>query len=311
MACQYTAGLLALTGSPSLRNDLVPLLSTQPFLAVGWDDVKDGGPAILLIVALLVVASALFRAVFPRVARTAILRGASTPDEEMDKRADTIIHVVQRTAGVGVLLIGVITILNEVGVDITAIVTGLGITGLALALGAQTLVRDGINGIFLLAEDQYRTGDVVRIADVTGTVESISLRRTIVRDDDGVVHSVPNGSINVVSNYTRDFARVNVKVQVAYGEDLSRVNDVIERVGKELSADSDFRELIIDPPVPGYVESIGDGGVTVLVSARARPSARWEVAADLRRRLAEAFVREAVRVPFASVKADAHVRSSP
>src|SRR6266540_4160227 len=184
----------------------------------------------------------------------------------MDKRADTIIHVVERTAGVAVLLIGIITILNEVGVNITAIVTGLGITGLALALGAQTLVRDGINGIFLLAEDQYRTGDVVRIADVTGTVESISLRRTIVRDDDGVVHSVPNGSINVVSNYTRDFARVNVKVQVAYGEDLARVNKIVEQVGKELAGDARFRELIIDPPVPGYAESIGDGGVTVLVS---------------------------------------------
>jgi len=289
----------------------MPLLSAQPFLAVGWDDVKDEGPAILLIVGLLIVASALFRAIFPRVARTAILRGASAPDEEMDKRADTIIHVVQRTAGVAVLLIGLITILHEVGVDITAIVTGLGITGLALALGAQTLVKDGINGIFLLAEDQYRTGDVVRIADVTGTVESISLRRTIVRDDDGVVHSVPNGSINVVSNYTRDFARVNVKVQVAYGEDLARVNQIVERAGKELAADPSFRDLIIDPPLPGYVESIGDGGVTVLVSARARPSARWEVAAEMRRRLAEAFVREGVRVPFASVKTDENVKSSP
>src|SRR5881397_3105461 len=223
MVCQYTAGLPAPVGSPSLRGDLMPLMSTQPFLAVGWDDVKDERPAILLIVAVLLVASALFRAVFPRVARTAILRGASAPDEEMDKRADTIIHVVQRTAGIAVLLIGLITILNEVGVDITAIVTGLGITGLALALGAQALVRDGINGIFLLAEDQYRTGDVVRIADVTGTVESISLRRTIIRDEDGVVHSVPNGAINVVSNYTRDFARANVRVAVSYGEDLTKV----------------------------------------------------------------------------------------
>jgi small conductance mechanosensitive channel len=290
---------------------LLPPLSTQPFLAVGWDDVKDEGPAILLIVAVLIAASALFRAIFPRLARTAILRGATAPDEEMDKRADTIIHVVQRSAGVAVLLIGLITILNEVGVDITAIVTGLGITGLALALGAQTLVRDGINGIFLLAEDQYRTGDVVRIADVTGTVESISLRRTIVRDDDGVVHSVPNGSINVVSNYTRDFARVNVKVQVAYGEDLTRLNQVVEKVSKELVADSRFREMIIDPPAPGYVESIGDGGVTVVVSARARPSARWEVAAEMRRRLAEALVREGVRVPFTTAAPEAAARKAP
>ena len=282
-----------------------------PFLAVGWDDVKDDGPTILLIVLVLFVASAVFRAVFPRVARAAILRGATTPDEEMDKRADTIIHVVERSAGAALLLIGIITVLNEVGVDITAIVTGLGITGLALALGAQTLVRDGINGIFLLAEDQYRTGDVVRIADVTGTVESISLRRTIIRDDDGVVHSVPNGSINVVSNYTRDFARVNVRVQVAYGEDLSRVTDVIARVGKELAADSAYKSAIIEPPAPGRVESVGDSGVTINVTARARPPARWDVAAELRRRLAEAFVKEGVRVPFASVGAETPGAAEP
>jgi len=272
-----------------------------PFLTLDWQDIKDDGPRILLIIAVLILASAVFRALFPRIARAAILRGASTPDEEMDKRADTIIHVVQRTAGVAVLLIGIITILDDIGVDVTAVVTGLGITGLALALGAQALVRDGINGIFLLAEDQYRTGDVVRIADVTGTVESISLRRTIIRDEDGVVHSVPNGSIGVVSNYTRDFARVNVKVQVAYGEELSRVSEVIERVGKEMAADSSFGPLLIDPPMPGRVESVGEGGVTLSVTAQARPSARWDVAAELRRRLAEAFYAEGIRVPFASV----------
>jgi small conductance mechanosensitive channel len=271
-----------------------------PLLEIGWSDVGR----ILLIIAVLVVASVVFRAVFPRIARAAILRGASTPDEEMDKRADTIIHVVQRTAGVAVLLIGIITILDDVGVDITTIVTGLGITGLALALGAQTLVRDGINGIFLLAEDQYRTGDVVRIADVTGTVESISLRRTIVRDEDGVVHSVPNGSIGVVSNYTRDFARVNVPIQVAYGENLTRVYEVIERAGKEMAKDPDFGPLLIEPPKPGRVESVGDGGVTLSVVAQARPAARWDIAAELRRRLAEAFLAEGVRVPFASVRAE-------
>jgi small-conductance mechanosensitive channel len=288
-----------------------------PLLAIEWQDIQDKAPTILLIVGVIMVVSAVFRAVFPRLARTAILRGASTPDDEMDRRADTIIHVVQRTAGVAILLIGLVTILNEVGVNITAIVTGLGIAGLALALGTQALVRDAINGIFLLAEDQYRTGDVVRIADHTGTVESISLRRTVIRDDDGVVHSVPNGSIGVVSNYTRDFARVNVNVQVAYGEELSRVSEVIERVGKEMAADSAFGPLLIEPPKPGRVESVGEGGVTLSVTAQARPAARWDVAAEVRRRLAEAFLAEKIRVPFASVtaedaaKADGVDRGSP
>jgi moderate conductance mechanosensitive channel len=275
-----------------------------PLLALDWDDIQNDGPTVLLIIAIVAIVSGIFRAIFPRVARAAILRGASAPDEEMDKRADTIIHVVQRTAAGVIALIGGIVILDEIGVDITAIITGLGIAGLALALGTQALVRDTINGIFLLAEDQYRTGDVIRIADVTGTVESISLRRTIVRDDDGVVHIVPNGAINVVSNYTRDFAVVNVKVQVAYGEDLARVNAVIQHVGKELASDRRYRKLILEPPQPGRVESVGDAGVTVTVTARARPAARWDVAGELRRRLADTFLREGVRVPFASVASE-------
>ncbi|HET8944690.1 MAG TPA: mechanosensitive ion channel domain-containing protein [Dehalococcoidia bacterium] len=273
-----------------------------PFLTSTWDQIEDKAPDVAFIIVVLLVAYAIFRTIFPRVARTAMMRGAHPPDEEMAKRADTIVGVVHRTAGIGVILIGAITIMREMGVDITAIVTGLGITGLALALGAQALVRDAINGIFLLAEDQYRRGDVIKIADVTGTVEDISLRRTIIRDEDGVVHSVPNGSIGVVSNYTRDFAQVNVPVRVSYGEDLERVRGITEAVGRELAADARFGSLITEKPALRAVESVGEDGVKVTVTARTRPTARWEVAAELRRRLAEAFLREGVKVPYGTSK---------
>jgi small conductance mechanosensitive channel len=282
-----------------------------PLLAIEWQDVQDKTPPVLLIIAIVLAVYLLFRTFFPHLVRATILRGATTPDEEMDQRANTIIHVVQRTTEVLIIVIGFIVILDEIGVDITAIITGLGIAGLALALGTQTLVRDAINGIFLLAEDQYRTGDVVQIADRTGTVESISLRRTVIRDDDGVVHSVPNGSISVVSNYTRDFARVNVRVQVAYGEELSRVTRVIEQVSQEMAKDSRIRPLLMDAPKPGRVESVGDGGVTITVTAQARPTARWDLAAELRRRLAEAFLAEGIKVPFASVTTDSATVSQP
>ena len=270
-----------------------------------WDEVESwlttSGLTILLIVGLLALAYLVFRTMFPRIARATLLRRAEGRDEEMQKRTDTIIGVIDRSLGLALLLVAVVTILPELGVNITAIVTGLGITGLALALGAQTLVRDGISGIFLLAEDQYRRGDVIRIADVTGTLEEITLRRTIIRDDDGVVHSVPNGSIGVVSNYTRDFARVNVQVRVAYGEDLSRVASVIDHVGAELAKDKRYAQLITDSPKAGRVESVGDAGVTITVTTRTKPSARWEIAAELRRRLADAFLAEGVRVPFPTV----------
>lgn len=274
---------------------------TLPLLASTWDEIKDKTPDIAFIVGVLLLAFAVFRLVFPRVARTAMMRGAHPPDEEMARRADTIIGVVDRTAGIGVVLIGAITVMREVGVDITAIVTGLGITGLALALGAQALVRDAINGIFLLAEDQYRRGDVIRIAEVTGTVEDITLRRTIIRDEDGVVHSVPNGNISVVSNYTRDFAQVNVPVRVAYGEDLDRVRSIVDIVGREMRTDPHFGQLITDSPSLRAVDSVGEEGIRATVTVRARPSARWEVAGELRRRLADAFLREGIHVPFATL----------
>jgi len=281
-----------------------PVLSLVegPFLIADWDEfetwLEHSGKDILLIAALAAAAYLLFHAIFPRLLRTAVLRGVARPDEETQKRIDTLVAVADRTVALVAFVLAAITILPEAGINITALVTGVGITGLAVALGTQALVRDAVNGIFLLAENQYRKGDVIRIADVTGTVEEITLRRTIIRDEDGVVHSVPNGAISVVSNYTRDFAQVNVDVRVSYGEDLSRVNALIDRVGRELAAEAHYKRLISDVPKAARIESVGDAGVTVTVSARTRPSARWEVAGELRRRLADAFVAEGIRVPF-------------
>jgi small conductance mechanosensitive channel len=268
-----------------------------------WDDIEDwlksDGTDIVLIIAITFAAFMIFRSLFPRLARAAMHSAPRPPDVEMQQRADTIISVVDRTVGVLLFLIAFITILAEFGVNVTAIVTGLGITGLALALGSQQLVKDGINGIFLLAEDQYRTGDVVTIAGVTGTVEVISLRRTILRDEDGVVHVVPNGSISVVANYTRDYAQVNVAVRVAVGEDLERVHGVVSRVAEKMAAEADIGQLLIEPPVVRRVESVGDDGLTLIVSTRVRPAARWQIAGELRQRLSEAFLRENIRVPYA------------
>jgi len=271
-------------------------------LASDWDNteywLRHSGAHIVGILAALFVAYVIFRAVFPRVAKAAMMRGAHPPDEEMRRRSDTIVGTIDGSARVVFFVLALVTVLPEFGVNIVAIVTGLGIGGLALALGSQAAVKDAVNGIFLLAEDQYRTGDVVTIANVTGTVEAISLRRTILRDEDGVVHSVPNGAIDVVSNRTRDYAQVNVDVQVSYGEDLKKVRGVVENVAKAMTADSTVGPLLLEPPHVNRVDSVGDGAVTITVSARGRPAARWQVESELRQRLAEAFLQEKVQVPF-------------
>ena len=273
-----------------------------PLLRSNWDDIQDWlddhGSDIGISLVFVLIAYVLFRALFPRIARAAMMRSAHPPDAEMEARADTIIAVVDRTARLALVLIAIITVLPEFGVNITAIVTGLGISGLALALGSQQLVRDGINGMFLLAEDQYRTGDVVTIAGVTGTVETITLRRTVLRDDDGVVHSVPNGSITVVANHTRDYAQVNLDVRVSVGEDLARVRQVIEDIRAQAQANPEARDIFLDGPRMLRLESVGDDGMTIRVTARTRPTARWEAAGELRQRLSEAFLSAGIKVPY-------------
>jgi len=266
-----------------------------------WDDVSDwlagDGARILGVVVVALLIDLAIHRIVPHALQLAIerqMRDASP--EEVEQRSRTLSSVFTGTGRAIITVIALLTLLPLAGVNITAIVTGFGITGLALALGAQALVRDTINGTFLLVEDQYRKGDVVRIAEITGAVEEITLRRTLIRD--GVLPSIPNGTISVVSNFTRDYAQVNLEVRVAYGEDLSRVAAVIDRVGRELAADAHYKPLISEAPRTARVESVGDAGVAVTVSARTRPTARWEVAAELRRRLADAFVAEGVRVPF-------------
>jgi len=278
---------------------MLPHLVSDPT----WDDVGDwlagdGARIAGIIVAALIIDFALHRIV-PQALRLAVERRlAEMPGDEVGQRVQTLSSVFTGTGRAIIALVALLTMLPLAGINIGPLLAGAGITGLAIALGAQALVRDTINGVFLLVEDQYRRGDVVRIAEVTGTVEEITLRRTLLRDQDGVLHSVPNGTVSVVSNFTRDFARVNIEVRVSYGEDLTRVAGIIDGVGKALAEDAKYRALISEAPRTARVESVGDAGVVITVSALTRPAARWEVAGELRRRLADAFVAEGVRVPF-------------
>src|SRR3970040_1191232 len=250
---------------------MLPYLVTAP----GWDDVSDwlagDGARILGVVAVALLIDLAIHRIVPHALRLAIerqMRDAS-PDE-IDQRSRTLSSVFTGTGRALISVIALLTLLPLAGVNITAIVTGFGITGLALALGAQALVRDTINGPFLLVEDQYRKGDVVRISEHTGAVEEITLRRTLIRDQDGVLHSIPNGTISVVSNFTRDYAQVNLEVRVAYGEDLSRVAEIIDGVGRDLAADATYGDLISEAPRTARVEQGGDAGGAVTVSGLTR-----------------------------------------
>ena len=194
------------------------------------------GMRIIGIVLVGAIAYLIFQKIVPRfIRRTIAVKMKDKPDVEVQKRGKTLSNVIRNTVGILIIVLVFITILPEVGVNIGPFLAGLGIFGLAIGFGAQSLVKDIINGLFILTENQYGIGDVVKVAGIAGLVEEINLRRTILRDLDGIVHYIPNGEINIASNFTKGYSRVNMNISVAYGEDLDRVIDVINQTCTAMS----------------------------------------------------------------------------
>ncbi len=217
---------------------------------------------------------------------------------EVGKRMDTIDTLGTRVIRAFVVLIALVMILGELNLDIGPAIAGLGVAGIAVGFGAQSLVRDYFNGALILIENQFSVGDVVAIGGVSGVVEDFSLRRTTLRDLSGVVHTVPNGDIHVASNSTRTWARVNEDVQVAYDTDFDHAIEVINAVGRGLYDDPDWRRKLMEPLSVLRVNALEDSGVSLKVTGAVRASEQWAVAGEFRRRLLSAFVAEGIEIPF-------------
>jgi moderate conductance mechanosensitive channel len=272
---------------------------------VDWLTTHGARIGALLVLAL--VASWIARRVIPRTVRLALARQRvdqieeaqeAIAVEEMAKRASTLATVIVRSIEVTAFALAAIIALGEAGFQLGPLIAGAGVVGLAIGFGAQTLVRDVLGGLFILLENQYAEGDVVNIAGIGGTVSAVNLRRTVLRDIDGIVHTVPNGEVGISSNLTRSFARVNLDVTVGYGEDLDRVRDVIDAVGAELAADPEWSPKILEPPAVLRVNALGDSGIDVKVLGSVRPMKQWEVAGELRKRIKQAFDREGIEIPY-------------
>ncbi len=180
-------------------------------------------------------------------------------------------------------------ILPLFGINMGPLLASAGVAGLAIGFGAQTLVKDVVTGFFILVENQYEVGDTIKIADRTGVVELMSLRRTILRDGDGSLHIVPNSSISVVTNFTRDWTQIAMHVSVAYSEPSDKITGLLEEVGAELPDDPKLKDLIVGKPeVPG-IEKISGQEVDYLMLVKTKPGQQYLVSRELRRRIKEAF----------------------
>jgi small-conductance mechanosensitive channel len=259
------------------------------------------------VLAILVAAAIVIRVahVFVRGTARALLNRESlegTAQElsslELKKRQDTIEALAVNVIRFFVVVIASLMILEAAfALDIGPAIAGLGIAGIAIGLGTQHLVRDYLNGALILIENQYGKGDVVRIAGVSGTVEDFTLRRTTLRDQDGTVHTVPNGEISVASNMTRVFARVNQDVQVVYGTDIEKATAVVNAVGQELAADPEWGPRILEAPRVERVSALGKSGITLKILGTVRASEQWAVGGELRKRLLATFQENGIDIP--------------
>jgi small conductance mechanosensitive channel len=224
--------------------------------------------------------------------------GAEGLPGEAQKREQTLSRAAISTVNLLVATLAFFIILSELGINLAPLLAAAGVIGIAIGFGAQSLVRDFFSGIFILLEDQYRVGDVVQVGDTAGLVEDINLRRTVLRDLDFIVHTIPNGEVRVASNFTKEKSRVNMNVSVAYKEDLDVVISEINRVGQEMSQDSYFGPLIRDPLKVLRVDAFEQSGIAIKVIGETLPIRQWEVAGEFRRRIKRAFDEKGITIPF-------------
>jgi small conductance mechanosensitive channel len=215
--------------------------------------------------------------------------------EDTRKRVETVENLISRMLRLLVLVVLVLVVMSIL--DLLPAIAGLGLLAAALTVAGQDVVRDYLMGVLILVEGQYSEGDIVQIGGVEGTVELVGLRRTVLRDLSGTVHSVSNGNVRVSSNLTRFYARAIVDVTVAFGTDLERVTEIVDDVGRTMLEDADWGPKLLEPPSLIRVGSFTELGVPLRIGGRVRAADRFDVSGELRKRILVALQTNDVDIP--------------
>ena len=219
-------------------------------------------------------------------------------ESEQTLRFKTIVRLFHWVGSIAILGASLYMVLENFGVNVAPLLAGAGIVGLAFGFGGQYLIRDLINGIFILLEGHYSVNDVVKIGEYAGVVESINLRITILRDAEGRVIIIPNGEVKTVVNLTKEYSRAVLSIGVAYKENVDRVMDAIKQIGKEIRQDEYFSRLITEDLEMLGVDDFADSQVIIKFRVKTLPIKQWEVARELRRRIKNRFDELGIEIPF-------------
>lgn len=270
-------------------------------LADDWsDDIIDWSrhnvPKLIAILVTAIILLQLLRFIVKRLdkySKTVTSTGAMLRGQQLR----TLASIIASVGGFVIYFLALLQVLPLFGVDVKPILASAGIVGLAVGFGAQTLVKDVINGFFILFENQFDIGDVIKAAGVSGTVEVMTLRKTVLRDANGTVHVIPNSEIKVVSNTTRDWSQVQLHVTADYSEPSDRIVELLREVALQTYTEPGFHELMVaEPEVPG-IERVSGSEVDYLMLAKVLPGQQYKVSRELRRRVKESFEQNKVKTP--------------
>ena len=264
------------------------------------EKVLIAGPQILFIIISFTIFYFILKLILRKsddLVRRRIKKKKEFPTEAI-KRVDTLFRIFSKVIYILLVGLAVTIILGALGINIGPILTAVGVFGLAISFGAQNLVRDIISGIFMLVENQVRKGDVAIVNGTGGLVESVNLRTIVLRDLKGVVHIFPNGTINTLSNMTRDWSAMTFDIGVAYKEDPDKVIAVMEEVAEELRKDEQYSNDILEPLEIFGVDDFGDSAVVIKARFKTKPIRQWAVGREYKKRLKKAFDKNNIEIPF-------------
>jgi len=255
---------------------------------------------IILVMAFVIVLVA--RQMIPKLLKAHLPKIRKERPAQLAERSKTLSRVVVQVISVIVWIMAFVMILSGLGVDITPLLASLGVASLALGFAAQNIIRDYLHGFFIIMEDWYRVGEVAMISGTGGLVENITLRRTILRDLNGTMHIFPNSKVESASNLTREWARINLNVSVAYKENLSHVFQVINQVCQEFKDDADWGKDMLTVPHVERVDNLGDSGIEIKILGDTKPIRQWALTGELRKRIKDRFDQEGIEIPWPHTK---------